>query len=181
MESEVDRSFSLNTLQQTAQKREQKLINNPNETMIAQREREIEDIATGIIELSNIFQELQSMVIDQGTLLDRIDYNIERVGEEVKGAEKELKVATNYQRRSVKRKIMLLLLICIVGLFILLGLKLGTRGSKYVTPPPGGPDDGAPFKTMRSPMEFQNRHSRNRRDWRRRKRRLWSSLEYLEW
>ncbi|KAF2100926.1 SNARE complex subunit Tlg2 [Rhizodiscina lignyota] len=181
MDSEVDRTISLNALQQTAQKREQKLISNPNETIIAQREREIEDIATGIIELSNIFQELQTMVIDQGTMLDRIDYNVEKMGEEVKGAEKELKVATNYQKRSVKRKIMLLLLLCIVGLFIVLGLKLGTRGGRKETSSPptenppvqpqGVPGDGAPFKMPRaSSFDFRNENVRHRRDWRRRKR-----------
>lgn len=34
------------------------------------------------------------MVIDQGTLLDRVDYNIEQIGVDVKGAVEELKVAT---------------------------------------------------------------------------------------
>lgn len=55
-----------------------------------QREREINDIAKGIIELADIFKELQTMVIDQGTMLDRIDYNVERMAENVKGADKEL-------------------------------------------------------------------------------------------
>jgi syntaxin 16 len=99
--------------------------------MIAQREREIEDIAQGIIELANIFQELQTMVIDQGSMLDRIDYNVENMNRDVKEADKELKVASGYQQRSMKRKIMLLLAILIAGVFILLSLKLGTRS----TPP----------------------------------------------
>lgn len=34
------------------------------------------------------------MVIDQGTMLDRIDYNIEKVSEEMREAVKELDVAT---------------------------------------------------------------------------------------
>ena len=48
---------------------------------IAQREREIERIAQGVIDLSNLFQDLQTMVIDQGTVLDRVDYNVERTVE----------------------------------------------------------------------------------------------------
>lgn len=63
-----------------------------NDAAIMQREREINDIAKGIIELSDIFRELQTMVIDQGTMLDRIDYNVEKMGTEVKAADKELKV-----------------------------------------------------------------------------------------
>ena len=85
VESETDKSFSQTTLQQSAQKR----LNN-NDTTIAQREREINDIAKGIIELADIFKELQTMVIDQGTMLDRIDYNVERMTVDVKAAEKEL-------------------------------------------------------------------------------------------
>jgi syntaxin 16 len=117
-ESIADRTFSQSTLLQTAQQkhRHQQIPKNPNEALIAQREREIEDIAQGIIELANIFQELQTMVIDQGSMLDRIDYNVERMAVDVKEADKELKVASGYQRKTVKRKIMLLLVILIVGM-----------------------------------------------------------------
>ena len=87
MESDADRSFSQTMLQQTSQRQ-----TGQNDAAIAQREREINDIAKGIIELSDIFRELQTMIIDQGTMLDRIDYNVERMGTEVKAADKELKV-----------------------------------------------------------------------------------------
>lgn len=87
MESDADKSFSQTMLQQTSQR-----LTGQNDAAIAQREREINDIAKGIIELSDIFRELQTMIIDQGTMLDRIDYNVERMGTEVKSAEKELKV-----------------------------------------------------------------------------------------
>ena len=87
MESETDKSFSQSTLQQSAQKR---MTN--NDATIMQREREITDIAKGIIELADIFKDLSTMVIDQGTMLDRIDYNVERMAVDVKAADKELTV-----------------------------------------------------------------------------------------
>lgn len=89
IESETDKSFSQSTLQQTSQKQLRS-----NDTAILQREREINDIAKGIIELADIFKELQSMVIDQGTMLDRIDYNVENMAVNVKAAEKELVVVS---------------------------------------------------------------------------------------
>ncbi|KAB2578848.1 hypothetical protein BFW01_g9531 [Lasiodiplodia theobromae] len=135
-ESYDDTSLSRATLQQTAQVRSH-VRKDANEAIIAQREREIDEIAKGIIDLASIFQELQTMVIDQGSMLDRIDYNVERMATDVKAADKELTVATNYQRRTVKRKAMLLLVILIVGAFILLGLKLGSRSSSSsMSPPP---------------------------------------------
>ena len=90
MESETDKSYSQSTLQQTSQKRL-----GSNDAAIMQREREITDIAKGIIELADIFKELQTMVIDQGTMLDRIDYNVERMAVDVKAADKELTVVSS--------------------------------------------------------------------------------------
>lgn len=135
MESDADRSLSQSTLQQTAMKRRTN-----NDTAIAQREKEIEDIAQGIIELANIFTELQTMVIDQGTVLDRIDYNIDRMATDVKAADKELTVATSYQKKTTKRKIILLLILIVAGMIILLVVKPKRRGQAsppdLLAPPP---------------------------------------------
>ncbi|KAI1405640.1 t-SNARE [Hypoxylon fuscum] len=119
LESDADRSFSQSTLQQQTH---QKLLHS-NDAAISQREREIEDIAQGIIELSDLFRDLQNMVIDQGTMLDRIDYNVERMAHDVKGADRELVVAAGYQKKTTKRKLILLLVLLIVGAIILLTLK----------------------------------------------------------
>ncbi len=108
------------------------------------------------------------MVIDQGSMLDRIDYNVERMSRDVKEADKELKVASGYQRRSIKRKIMLLLAILIAGVFILLSLKLSrkSRGDK----PPEVPDV-PPAAFLMPRQQFVT--VRRSHDWHRRKRRLW--------
>jgi syntaxin 16 len=100
----------------------------PNDAAIAQREREIEDIAQGIIDLSDLFRDLQNIVIDQGTMLDRIDYNVERMAVDVRAADKELDVASGYQKRTTKRKIILLLVLIIVGVIILLAIKPKRHG-----------------------------------------------------
>lgn len=131
MDSETDRSSAQSTLLQTAQVRRRTGV---MDSAIEQREREIEKIAQGVIDLSNLFQELQTMVIDQGTVLDRIDYNVERTAEHVKEADKELKVATGYQKRGVKRKAILLLILVIAGMFILLLIKPKGRGTPAVPP-----------------------------------------------
>ncbi|KAK3327940.1 t-SNARE [Cercophora scortea] len=119
LESDADRSFSQSTLQATSH---QKLLHS-NDLAISQREKEIEDIAQGIIELSDLFRDLQTMVIDQGTMLDRIDYNVERMGTDLKAADKELTVASGYQKKTTKRKIILLLLLIIAAMIILLVIK----------------------------------------------------------
>jgi syntaxin 16 len=138
MESDADKSLSQSTLQQTSA---MKMRHGNNDVVIAQREQEINDIAKGIIELADIFRDLQAMVIDQGTMLDRIDYNVERMATDVKGAEKELVIATNYQRRNTKRKILLLLLLLVIGMFIVLLIKPKKRSDPpaAIEPPTAAP------------------------------------------
>jgi syntaxin 16 len=180
LESEADRSFSQATLQQTSQKR----LYHDNDAVISQREREIENIAQGVIDIANIFQELQTMVIDQGSMLDRIDFNVESMATDMRAADKELTVATGYQRKSLKRKIMLLLFLIIVGMFILLGFKVGGKNSPAPAPqPPPSPPNVDPIPGKRSFLGERNadpgvaRHALLRREWRRRRRR--SQIEPL--
>ncbi|KAM0813729.1 putative t-SNARE [Seiridium cardinale] len=137
LESDADRSYSQSALQATTH---QKMLHS-NDAAIAQREKEIEDIAQGIIELSDLFRDLQNMVIDQGTMLDRIDYNVERMTTDLKGAEKELVIASGYQKKTTKRKIILLLVLIIVGMVILLVIKPKKSGggvSEPIEPPAEG-------------------------------------------
>ncbi|KAF5095301.1 hypothetical protein D0Z00_003214 [Geotrichum galactomycetum] len=125
LDADIDESFSHETLrqQQEQQQLQQTLVTHDNETVLRQREEEITKIATGILELSEIFKDLQTMVIDQGTLLDRIDYNVENMHTNVKQADKELVQATHYQKRTQKCKIILLLSLLVLGLFIILLIK----------------------------------------------------------
>jgi len=171
MDSESDRTVAQSTLLQTKQMQRR---TGAHDQIIQQREREIEDIAQGIIGLSNIFQELQTMVIDQGTMLDRIDYNVERMATDVKEADKELKVATTYQKKGTKRMIILLLILLVVGMIILVTLKPRRRTAAPAEPAPINPPPVAAPPVVRmldsllaGPAEIS---PWTRRDWRRRRR-----------
>lgn len=63
---------------------------------LAQRDAEISSIAQSITDLADMFKDLSSLVIDQGTLLDRVDWNVEQMGTDVKAAVEELKIATTF-------------------------------------------------------------------------------------
>lgn len=65
-----------------------------NERAITQREKEINEIVKSLLGVADIFQELQTMVIDQGTVLDRIDYNIEQTNVHMEAAHKELQTVS---------------------------------------------------------------------------------------
>lgn len=55
------------------------MILEETEQLVNERDEEITRIARSIEELAQIFKELAVLVIDQGTILDRIDFNMEQV------------------------------------------------------------------------------------------------------
>lgn len=117
------------------------------------RARELDEIARSINSLADLFKDLSSLVIEQGTILDSIEYNIERTAEAMEGAVHELNVAKacvlvhllrldlpisrkcslwygsdlvgtcRYQRRAGRRQCICLLLVLIVAAIIVLIFK----------------------------------------------------------
>lgn len=94
-----------------------------NNEAIDQREREVNQIAKSIHQLAEIFRDLQTLVIDQGSMLDRIDYNIEQTNVQVKEAVVQLDKGAHYQNKTRKRKLMLLLILIIMLLIVILIVK----------------------------------------------------------
>ncbi|PAV18698.1 t-SNARE [Pyrrhoderma noxium] len=90
---------------------------------LQQRDREITEIARSIGQLAELFKEMSALVIDQGTVLDSIEYNIEQTAVEMHDAVKELKMAEGYQKNTGRRKCIFLLLLIIFGLIIVLIFK----------------------------------------------------------
>merc|ERR1719411_384052 len=78
-----------------------------------QRSQEIMQIVKSVEELAQMFNELQVLIVQQGTVLDRIDYNVEQTLVKLDSAKTHLKKAEKYQKRSMST-------LCIFGLLILI-------------------------------------------------------------
>ncbi|KAF9921555.1 hypothetical protein FBU30_008390 [Linnemannia zychae] len=115
---------------------------------ITQREQEINHISKSIFQLADIFKDLQTMVIDQGTLLDRIDFNVEQASVHLQDAVYELDEGEKYQKKARNRKIILLLILIIVGLIIVLIFKPRRHSAPA---PPEIPHDLPPSQTSVEP------------------------------
>ena len=90
---------------------------------VKSRDQEIIKIAQSIEELGQIFKELAVLVIDQGTILDRIDYNMEAVVEHTKTGLKQLEKAEQTQKSARPMRCIICLSILIFVLLIILILK----------------------------------------------------------
>lgn len=92
------------------------------EGIVQERDEEIIRIAQSIEELSQIFKELAVLVIDQGTILDRIDFNMEQVVEHTREGIKQLEKAEQHQKsaRPIKCIACLLLLIAVMLTILIL-------------------------------------------------------------
>lgn len=64
-----------------------------------ERKRELENVSRNINDLATLVKDLASLVVDQGTVLDRVDYNIEEVKTTTFAATRELRIADRYQRK----------------------------------------------------------------------------------
>ncbi|ODV73105.1 SNAP receptor PEP12 [Cyberlindnera jadinii NRRL Y-1542] len=105
---------------------EQDVINNEEfvyqQNLIREREEEIQNIEHGIQELNEIFNDLGTIVQEQGTMVDNIESNIYDISNSTKDAAGQLTKALRYQRRSGRRTMCLLLIICVILAVVLLGI-----------------------------------------------------------
>lgn len=60
------------------------------------RDRQLTEIANNIAALAELFKDLSVLVIDQGTLLDSVEYNIEQTAVHMQDSIKELEMATRF-------------------------------------------------------------------------------------
>jgi syntaxin 16 len=112
--------FFFNTSQQQQQLA---LADDMTTVMIQSRDQEIVQIARSIEELGSIFKELAVLVIDQGTILDRIDYNMEAVVESTKTGIKQLEKAEQHQKNARPLRCIVCLSVTIFVLLVILILK----------------------------------------------------------
>lgn len=117
------------------------------EQVIQEREGEIRDIESGILELNEIFRDLGTIVTEQQSMLgvcpqavssdqllsgltgyilpaDNIESNVISVANDTQGASEELVSAHNYQRKAGRRMLWLFLIFIVVLAIVLLAVSL---------------------------------------------------------
>ncbi|TRY80164.1 hypothetical protein DNTS_003402 [Danionella cerebrum] len=94
-----------------------------NTVLVEEREREIRQIVQSISDLNEIFRDLAGMV---GTVLDRIDFNVEQACVKTEEGLQQLQKAEQYQKKNRKMLVILILFVIVVVLILIL---FGTKFS----------------------------------------------------
>jgi len=92
-------------------------------SLVQERDEEVMKIMTSIHDLAQIMKDLSTLVIEQGTILDRVDYNIENTSARVEQGVTQLRRAERTQRRGILASCILVLLIMVIVMFVVFILK----------------------------------------------------------
>ena len=88
-----------------------------------ERNKEIDQMVNTVTELKNIFQDVSNMVISQGTILDRIDYNTYQSRHNIRRGNRELEESHESLKSGCLRKINQILIIAIFIMSLLIIFK----------------------------------------------------------
>ncbi|KAI9099130.1 hypothetical protein K1719_024897 [Acacia pycnantha] len=92
-----------------------------SEAFTVEREKEIQQVVESVNELAQIMKDLSVLVIDQGTIVDRIDYNIQNVATSVEDGLKQLQKAERTQKKGgMVTCATVLVIMCFVMLVLLI-------------------------------------------------------------
>lgn len=117
-DEQIDEYFQKSISQSGRMTQQQLLLfEEENSKMAEHREKEVMKIVQSIADLHDIFKDLAQMVQEQGTVLDRIDYNVEQTQSRVTEGYKQLQRAEMYQRKN--RKMYCILILATVTLFMM--------------------------------------------------------------
>jgi syntaxin 16 len=89
------------------------LMTEEPDQLLQRRDSELNEIVRGVTNLQEMFKDLHVIVIEQGSILDRIDYNIDIGFNNVSKGKKKIISANEHHKSSCFRNIILFLLICI--------------------------------------------------------------------
>merc|ERR1712170_40506 len=80
---------------------------------------EIDRLAENVTVLNKMFKQMHEMIFEQGTIVDRIDYNIEQASEKVRAGTKKLVKAKEHQDNTCANKVIFCEMVTIFALFLI--------------------------------------------------------------
>ena len=95
-----------------------------NYSQLRKRDQDLTNLLNSVNELAQIFKDMQTLVKEQGTILDRIDYNIEVASTNISKGKKNITKADKYMKNNCFRNVIIVLIVIIFIEALLLVFKI---------------------------------------------------------
>jgi syntaxin 16 len=94
-----------------------------NESQMKERDSDIRELLTSLTSLHDIFKDVNTLVLEQGTILDQIDYNLVKSKDTLVKATEELNIAVKHQEAGRFKLCVLFLVMLILGFVVAIVMK----------------------------------------------------------
>ena len=95
-----------------------------NNSQLRRRDEDLTNLLKSVNELAEIFKDMQTLVMEQGTILDRIDYNIDIASSNVSKGKKNITKADKHMKSNCFRNVIIVLIVIIFIEALLLIFKI---------------------------------------------------------
>jgi len=84
-----------------------------NNEQLRRRDNDLNILLNSVNELAQLFKDMQTLVMEQGTILDRIDYNIDIASTNINKGKNNIIKAEKHMKNNCFRNVIIVLIICI--------------------------------------------------------------------
>eukprot|EP01004_Peranema_trichophorum_P006626 NODE_5442_length_1014_cov_5.427609_g4873_i0.p1 GENE.NODE_5442_length_1014_cov_5.427609_g4873_i0~~NODE_5442_length_1014_cov_5.427609_g4873_i0.p1 ORF type:complete len:300 (+),score=55.28 NODE_5442_length_1014_cov_5.427609_g4873_i0:56-955(+) len=123
-EEEIVRQSKIETYVSQGFTQEQIQLLVDSEMRVNEREKDLRGLYADIVDLHEIFKDMAALVVEQGSLLDRIDYNIEGTRASVLEANQQLQQGSELQQKMTYKLCILALVVAIIGFGFAFAMKI---------------------------------------------------------
>ena len=121
----ANKSFSMKKNEEEENKNSNDFLSTQeNYSQLRKRDQDLTNLLNSVNELAQIFKDMQTLVMEQGTILDRIDYNIEVASTNVSKGKKNITKADKYMKNNCFRNVIIVLIVIIFIEALLLVFKI---------------------------------------------------------
>ena len=89
------------------------LMTTENNLKLVKRDNELDNLLSSVYDLAELFKDMQNLVMELGSILDRIDYNIDIAATNISSGKKSIEKADKYHKNNCFRNVIIILIICI--------------------------------------------------------------------
>ena len=80
---------------------------------LVKRDKDLDNLLNSVNDLAEIFKDMQNLVMEQGSILDRIDYNIDIASTNITSGKKSIQKADKYHKSNCFRNVIIILIVWI--------------------------------------------------------------------